>query len=272
MLKSFRRIVDDHYEHALRLLRERQNGVVRLQASVQTGALREKPIWTAFITQQIHAPAWASRDRSRIVHLADLQQFIFTADYNSQKTSTGKIVLTFISSNGNTPNLVNLLSLLIGSDAERFMNEIENLRNDYSMHTDVSDTQSLRTSPNDSEDRIFDHLSNLSSFSEESKPVPPPSPKSILRNPRGRFPVIPITVRDGVAPHKGSSKKEIPPDARWTKIDRNLVSPEALAQDGIMFNEYVDHVIVLKVMDSEEIEKYKRKTAEIREQRRSLGA
>lgn len=40
MLKSFRRLIDDDYEHALRLFRERDTGVIRLQASVQTGALK----------------------------------------------------------------------------------------------------------------------------------------------------------------------------------------------------------------------------------------
>ena len=40
MLKSFRRIIDDQYEHALRLFRDRDTSVIRLQASVQTGALK----------------------------------------------------------------------------------------------------------------------------------------------------------------------------------------------------------------------------------------
>lgn len=35
-----RRIVDDHYEHALRLFQEKDTGVIRLQASVQTGPLK----------------------------------------------------------------------------------------------------------------------------------------------------------------------------------------------------------------------------------------
>lgn len=39
-LTPCRRIVDDHYEHALRLFQEKDTGVVRLQASAQTGALK----------------------------------------------------------------------------------------------------------------------------------------------------------------------------------------------------------------------------------------
>jgi len=104
----------------------------------------------------------------------------------------------------------------------------------------------------------------------EERSEPKPAPKGILRKPREQFPEYPATVREGVAPHKDDRKKDVPPNARWTKIDRRLVNPEALEQDGIRFNEFIDHVIVLKVMDREEIEKYTQKTAEIRANRRLL--
>lgn len=91
-------IVDDHYQHGLRLFREKDTGVVRLQASAQTGDLKRKPIWTAFITHQILSPTWMSRDSRRVVHLADLQRYVFTEEYNPQKTSTGAHELTFIGS------------------------------------------------------------------------------------------------------------------------------------------------------------------------------
>lgn len=89
-------IVDDHYRHALRLFREKDTGVIRLQASVQRGALRRKPIWTAFITHQILSPTWMSRDSPRVVHIADLQRYIFTEEYNPQRTPEGAHELTFI--------------------------------------------------------------------------------------------------------------------------------------------------------------------------------
>lgn len=92
------RIVDDHYEHALRLFKEKDTGVIRLQASVHTGSLKRKPIWTAFITHQILSPTWLSRDSPRVVHLADLQRYIFTEAYNPQKTPSGAHELTFIGS------------------------------------------------------------------------------------------------------------------------------------------------------------------------------
>ena len=96
MFKSFRLIVDDHYEYALRLFREKDTGAVRLQASVQTGMLKRKPIWTAFITHQLHSTTWVTWDNSRVLHLADLHQFIFSDDYNPPKTPTGDLELTFI--------------------------------------------------------------------------------------------------------------------------------------------------------------------------------
>ena len=137
---------------------------------------------------------------------------------------------------------------------------------------DDSYTESSFSSSSDSEDERIERHPRVVTPSNEEKPVPPPAPKSILRKPREKFPEHPDTVREGVAPHKEMPKKDVPPNARWTKINRKLVNPEALEQDGIRFNEYVDHVIVLKAMDLEEIEKYTRKTAEIREKRRlSMG-
>ena len=133
---------------------------------------------------------------------------------------------------------------------------------------DDSYTESSFSSSTDSEDDRVEHQPRVISPSNEEKLVPPPAPKSILRKPRDKFPEHPDTVREGVAPHREMPKKDVPPNARWTKINRKLVNPEALEQDGIRFNEYVDHVIVLKAMDLEEIEKYTKKTAEIREKRR----
>lgn len=40
MLRLCRKIVDDHYEHALRLYRDRDSGGIRLQASVLRGDLK----------------------------------------------------------------------------------------------------------------------------------------------------------------------------------------------------------------------------------------
>lgn len=101
----------------------------------------------------------------------------------------------------------------------------------------------------------------------ERAPSPPPAPKSILRPPREKFPEDPAPVREGVAPLKDAGKKGIPPNARWTKIDRKLVNPEALEAGNERYEERVDYVIVLRVLTKEEIEQYAAKTQELRNTR-----
>ena len=100
-----------------------------------TGELRRKPIWTAFITRQIHIPGWVSRDSKRVVLLADLERFIFTDEYSPQRTSTGESELTFILSSGTTlVYLVVLGYMLIGSDADDFIHNIEDLKDHLERH------------------------------------------------------------------------------------------------------------------------------------------
>ncbi|KAL9100327.1 MAG: hypothetical protein Q9187_009380, partial [Circinaria calcarea] len=96
---------------------------------------------------------------------------------------------------------------------------------------------------------------------------PEPKPKGILRPPREKFPEDPAPIREGVAPLKEAGKKGVPPNARWTKIDRKLVNPEALDLGNERYEERVDYVIVLRVLTKEEIEKYAKKTQDIREAR-----
>lgn len=71
-------------------------------------------------------------------------------------------------------------------------------------------------------------------------------------------------MREGVAPLKDAHKQGIPPGARWTKIDRRLVNPEALEAGNERFEERPDYVIVLRVLSKEEIQQYAVKTQEIR--------
>lgn len=102
-----------------------------------------------------------------------------------------------------------------------------------------------------------------------SRESPPPDPpiKGILRPPRPSFPEDPAPVREGVAPLKGAGKKGIPANARWTKIDRRLVNPEALERRKERFEQKPDSVIVLRVLTKEEIQSYAAETARIREER-----
>ncbi|KAK5123663.1 hypothetical protein LTR85_002299 [Meristemomyces frigidus] len=92
-------------------------------------------------------------------------------------------------------------------------------------------------------------------------------PKGILKRPTQKFPEHPNEVREGVAPLKDATKTGIPPGARWTKIDRKLVNPEALEDAKERFEERMDCVIVLRVLTKEEIQKLADRTREIRDQR-----
>ena len=56
----------------------------------------------------------------------------------------------------------------------------------------------------------------------------------------------------------------IPPGARWTKIRRKLVNPEALIEEKERFEERQDFVIVLRVLSKEEIQRLADKTRQIR--------
>ncbi|CAI6341117.1 unnamed protein product [Periconia digitata] len=97
---------------------------------------------------------------------------------------------------------------------------------------------------------------------------PQPQPKGILRKPTEKFPEEPEPIREGVAPHKSQLKgKDIPVNARWTKIDRRLVNPEALEEAKERFEERLDFVIVLRVLTKQEIQKLADRTKEIRETR-----
>lgn len=93
----------------------------------------------------------------------------------------------------------------------------------------------------------------------EEKPV-----KGILRQPRDRFPEDPSPIREGVAPLKDAKKDGVPPDARWTKIARKLVNPEALEVGKERYEARDDFVIVLRVLSREEIQAYATATQQIR--------
>jgi hypothetical protein len=97
-------------------------------------------------------------------------------------------------------------------------------------------------------------------FPTDKKPI-----KGILKQPRAQFPEPPNPVREGVAPHKDDkSKTDVPPGARWTKISRKMVNPEALKIGKERFEVRDDFVIVLRVLSKEEIQGYAAATAQLR--------
>jgi hypothetical protein len=108
------------------------------------------------------------------------------------------------------------------------------------------------------------HIRVVSPPHEIGQKPPENKPKGILRPPREKFPEDPVAIREGVAPLKDAKKDGIPPDARWTKISRRMVNPEALEAGKERFEAREDFVIVLRVLTKEEIQAYAAVTQQIR--------
>ncbi|VUC33147.1 unnamed protein product [Clonostachys rosea] len=94
--------------------------------------------------------------------------------------------------------------------------------------------------------------------------------KGILKQPSARFPEQSNFIREGAAPHKEDKKlKDAPAGARWTKISRKIVNPEALTVGKERFEVRDDFVIVLRVLNKEEIQAYATATQVLRDRRRN---
>lgn len=102
--------------------------------------------------------------------------------------------------------------------------------------------------------------------SSPSRPGAIPIPSA---NPRGSsdgFGTSPRPEPVRLAPDEYGN--EIPSDAKWTRINRRLVSPEVLDQDHRRYEARPEWVAVLGVLSRSEIESYAARSAEIREARR----
>jgi hypothetical protein len=150
--------------------------------------------------------------------------------------------------------------------------ETEDPRKSHSHHHHrTQDEDSYSESEGDRNNAHRRKSSRVRVVSPSKDERPEIKPKGILRPPREKFPEDPAPVREGVAPLKEAGKKGIPPNARWTKIDRRLVNPEALELGNERYEERIDYVIVLRVLTKEEIEAYAAKTQEIRGKRPPLA-
>ncbi|KAJ5090780.1 hypothetical protein N7532_009464 [Penicillium argentinense] len=128
----------------------------------------------------------------------------------------------------------------------------------FPAHRRPSSPSSSSISPRTSSGRAISPPPRQSGSSAEK-------PKGILKPPRATFPEEANPIREGVAPLRDRKlPDEIPAGARWTKIDRRLVDVEALEAGNERFEERSDHVIVLRVLSKEEIQRYAVKTQEIR--------
>jgi len=104
---------------------------------------------------------------------------------------------------------------------------------------------------------IMEPEKRMSPMPSASKP-----PKGILKPPREAFPEEDNVIREGVMP--ANHRMGIPPTARWTKIDRRLVSPEALQEANERYETRPDYVIVLRVLSRERIQVLAERTRELR--------
>ncbi|KAK7918485.1 hypothetical protein PG985_010359 [Apiospora marii] len=94
-----------------------------------------------------------------------------------------------------------------------------------------------------------------------------PRLKPFLKKTALNFSDHPRRMEKEVSNLKRPETTTIPPGARWTKINRKIVNPEALTIGKERFEERDDYVIVLRVLSKEEIQQYAEATARLREKR-----
>lgn len=123
--------------HALRLYQDRDSKGIRIQASAHGGEMRRSPplpfptlsrsththkhvnrqppdnnnaryrtpIWTAFITHHITSTTWLRRRNPKVIHLRELNRFIFSPVYRPQYGPHGEHELHFTLEDGQFPLL-----------------------------------------------------------------------------------------------------------------------------------------------------------------------
>jgi hypothetical protein len=139
------------------------------------------------------------------------------------------------------------------SDRDRRSRRDMNRRSSFS---DSSERSQERTSGN--KPRLVSPPREDSFTKRDDKPV-----KGILKPPKV-WPEDKNPIREGVAPLKDAKKAGVPPDARWTKISRQLVNPEALERGNERYEAREEYVIVLRVLSKDEVQAYATETQRIR--------
>ena len=129
-------------------------------------------------------------------------------------------------------------------------------RSSISIPDDLKD----ETIVNREKDSEYPTLSNVQEHQRRDESYPP---KSALKPPRTRFSEDSNELREDF-PSPKLKPKDIPENATWTKIDRRLVSPQALDQGYERYEVRPDYVLVLRVLSRDEIEKYAELTRTMR--------
>ena len=149
-----------------------------------------------------------------------------------------------------------------------------------SIEQDPTGSQSTPHNADISGDEYVNRARIVDASTEEETP----RPESILKKPTDNFPEHLNATRESVASLKDVSRRctsliatvtksetqvtesGIPLGAQWTKIDRKLVKAEALEEAGERFEERLDHLIVLRPLSKEEIQKLADRTKEMRQE------
>lgn len=75
-------IADNGFTHALRLLKDKESGNIRLAAAEASGE-QDVTVWTAFITHQICQSNWMKYGGPNCVKLKNIRQFSFSSCFES---------------------------------------------------------------------------------------------------------------------------------------------------------------------------------------------
>ena len=97
---------------------------------------------------------------------------------------------------------------------------------------------------------------------------PPPAKIPLAKRPyEGPRSAVPSPPAPDSVEVRNSSSEEPPQNARWTKIDRRLVNPEALDEAGERYEYREDYLIVLRPLPRDRIQQLADRTKEIRVER-----
>lgn len=101
-------IQDGTLLHVLYLWRDRTSGVCRLEACAMRGAMKDVPLWTAFVTRYAVDPDHVQRESGRVVSLAALKPgpYVFLSGYEPVKNERGEYTFHFTNSEGTCASAV----------------------------------------------------------------------------------------------------------------------------------------------------------------------
>ncbi|KAF5003475.1 hypothetical protein FDECE_9976 [Fusarium decemcellulare] len=196
--------------------------------------------------------AFNPNDTSELKQLKDQLAALKTSDKEKEK-DTPAVIETRNRSSSPTKDTKTITEAISTKDLRRFSPDSKPTS---SLGEESRGRDSQPTPPEEKQVRVVSPPRDK----KDDKPL-----KGILKQPKVSFPEEPNPIREGVAPHKEDKKaRDAPPGAKWTKISRKVVNPEALTIGKERFEVRDDFVIVLRVLSKEEIQAYASATQVLR--------